>query len=210
MKVIRVMKSHQNLSGKAGKMIKVTVMIAAESIQGQVRETEDVVGPTLSTNKDEEEIDRTQERDSMILPEIKIMAKIEEKIIVKIVVASAQGQLQEQENEAGPIQERIEEENEIGRTQEKDLRVQTKVTAMRKEEGGDTIQVVLVTPKILGRTKMDEVVAAIEEVGAGKEEIDQGPVRKIEEINIAMVTPPGVPEDNNIVFNIIHSVLFHI
>ena len=210
MKVIRVMKSHQNLSGKAGKMIKVTVMIAAESIQGQVRETEDVVGPTLSTNKDEEEIDRTQERDSMILPEIKIMAKIEEKIIVKIVVASAQGQLQEQENEAGPIQERIEEENEIGRTQEKDLRVQTKVTAMRKEEGGDTIQVVLVTPKILGRTKMDEVVAAIEEVGAGKEEIDHGPVRTTEEINIAMVTPPGVPEDNNIVFNIIHSVLFHI
>ena len=117
------MKSHQNLSGKAGKMIKLVVTIVAVSIQGQFQEAEDVVAPILSTNKELEEIDRNQEKDSIILTEIKIMTKEVEKIIARIVVASAQGQLQELENEAGPIQERIEEENEIGRTQEKDLRV---------------------------------------------------------------------------------------
>ena len=63
---------------------------------------------------------------------------------------------------------------------------------MRKVEEDDTTQVVLVTLKILGRTRMDEVGAVTEEVGAGKEEIDHGPVRKTEEINIATVIPPGV------------------
>ena len=81
---------------------------------------------------------------------------------------------------------------------------------MRKVGGDDTIQVVVVTPEMLGLIRMDEVVAVSEEVGAGKEEIDHGLVRTTEEINIAMVIPPGAPEDNTTVFNIIHSVLFHI
>ena len=74
---------------------------------------------------------------------------------------------------------------------------------MRKVEGDDTIQVVVVTPEMLGLIRMDEVVAVTEEVGAGKEGIDHGPVRTTEEINIAMVTPPGVPGDK-----ILYVILF--